>query len=186
MESLPLLPKDKRSFFSQRWRVHCTAASWLCVCPPEVGRLTDICKPSIDAGWVLISLLSNRETHCCNRNSTQQIVTTYVLHCRVLAFTVTQMVYCVQESPKWYTVYKNLFISTSNQILKAAFLLIRKQSTWQVPNDGTTYLMWVSARQLAMPLWAKRGECSVHHCGVILKCLLLWAHASSTAVLSVA
>ena len=30
-----------------RWRVHCTAISWSCICPPKVGHLIDIWKPSI-------------------------------------------------------------------------------------------------------------------------------------------
>ena len=29
------------------WKVRCTAASWLCISPPEVGRLIDLCSPSI-------------------------------------------------------------------------------------------------------------------------------------------
>ena len=29
------------------WKVHCTAASWLHISPPEVGRLIDLCSPSI-------------------------------------------------------------------------------------------------------------------------------------------
>ena len=29
------------------WKVHCTAASWLRISPPEVGRLIDLCSPSI-------------------------------------------------------------------------------------------------------------------------------------------
>lgn len=29
------------------WKVRCTAASWLCISPPEVGRLIDLCNPSI-------------------------------------------------------------------------------------------------------------------------------------------
>ena len=29
------------------WKVHCTAASWLRISPPEVGHLIDLCSPSI-------------------------------------------------------------------------------------------------------------------------------------------
>ena len=29
------------------WKVHCTAASWLCTWPPEVGHLIGVWKPSI-------------------------------------------------------------------------------------------------------------------------------------------
>ena len=45
---LTIIPKDKRSLFSEGERsVSCTAASWSCICPPEIGRLIDIWKPSI-------------------------------------------------------------------------------------------------------------------------------------------
>ena len=35
-----------------RWKVHCTAASWSRTCPPEVGRLIGIWKPSICSSFV--------------------------------------------------------------------------------------------------------------------------------------
>ena len=47
IKSLPLVLKDKKKLLLSRWKVRCTAASWLCVCPPEVECLVDIWKPSI-------------------------------------------------------------------------------------------------------------------------------------------
>ena len=46
VESLPIVLKDKRHCFPQG-EIHCTAASWSCACPLEVGRLIDIWKPSV-------------------------------------------------------------------------------------------------------------------------------------------
>ena len=34
------------------WKVRCTAASWLYISPPEVGRLIDLCSPSIGTNSV--------------------------------------------------------------------------------------------------------------------------------------
>ena len=47
IESLPLVVKDKKKLLLSRWKVRCIAASSSCVCPPEVGQLIDIWKPSI-------------------------------------------------------------------------------------------------------------------------------------------
>ena len=47
VESLPLVLKDKEKLFLSKWKICCTAASWVCACSPEVGRLIDIWKPSI-------------------------------------------------------------------------------------------------------------------------------------------
>ena len=41
---------------SQSKRSHCTAASSLSACPPEVGHLIDILKPSIEATTLAVQL----------------------------------------------------------------------------------------------------------------------------------
>ena len=46
IESLLLVPKDKKNLLLTRWKVHCTAASWSHVCPP-VRQLIGIWKSSI-------------------------------------------------------------------------------------------------------------------------------------------
>ena len=47
------------------WKVCCTAASWLCISPPEVGRLIDLCSPSIGTNSVttLFAHLHIQEIH---------------------------------------------------------------------------------------------------------------------------
>ena len=47
------------------WKVHCTAASWLRISPPEVGRLIDLCSPSIATNSVttLFAHLHIQEIH---------------------------------------------------------------------------------------------------------------------------
>ena len=47
------------------WKVHCTAASWLCISPPEVGHLIDLCSPSVGTNSVttLFAHLHTQEIH---------------------------------------------------------------------------------------------------------------------------
>ena len=46
------------------WKVRCTAASWLCISPPEVGRLIDLCSPSIGMNeTTLFAHLHIQEVH---------------------------------------------------------------------------------------------------------------------------
>ena len=47
-----------------RWKIRCTAASWLHVCPPEVGHLIDICKPSIAVPSLLGCFSGNSISTC--------------------------------------------------------------------------------------------------------------------------
>ena len=46
VESLPIVLKDERRCFPQG-EIRCTAASWSCACPLEVGCLIDNWKPSV-------------------------------------------------------------------------------------------------------------------------------------------
>ena len=47
IKSLPLVPKDKRSCFSQGERSAVQLPLARTFCPPEIGHLIDIWKPSI-------------------------------------------------------------------------------------------------------------------------------------------
>ena len=48
-ESLAFSAERYKKLLLTRWEVHCTAASWSHACPPKVGRLIGIWKPSISS-----------------------------------------------------------------------------------------------------------------------------------------
>ena len=98
-----------------------------------------------------LSLLRNRETHCCNKI------------CYFVCFALLNS--CFHSRPNG-VLCTRIFLSVQVVIKSARLHFVDKEqcktiNQTGVPNNGTTYLMWVSTRQLDSPqLWA------IDHCGV--------------------